>query len=493
MISLPILPILIALPLIGLVFIFLSSEQDENAEQSKKSALWTSASNFFLSLYLPINFDKSIPHFQFVNTFSWFNNDSLRFSLGVDGLSMPFIVLSTFLILACIIFILPQTKKNMKMYLASFLVLESFLIGTFSALDLFSFYIFFESILIPMYLIIGFWGGERRIYSAYKFFLYTLLGSVLMLIAIIFLYQEFGTISIPKLLDYTLPFYIQIWLWIAFFSSFAVKIPMWPFHTWLPDAHVEAPTEGSVILAGILLKLGGYGFIRFNLSILPDASIFFTPFIYFLSVVAIIYTSYIALVQEDMKKLIAYSSVAHMGFVTLGIFSANIQGLHGAIIQMISHGIISAALFFCIGSIYNRYKTKRIDFFGGLNVKLPTFSVVFLVFTLGSIGLPGTSGFVGEYLTLLAVYSKNTMVAFISTLGVILSASYMLKLYKRVFLGGLSENLDKKNDDINIYEICLYIVLVILIFIIGIKPGLILSYTTASLERIIQLYPISIF
>ena len=493
MISLPILPILIALPLIGLVFIFLSSEQDENAEQSKKSALWTSASNFFLSLYLPINFDKSIPHFQFVNSFSWFNNDSLRFSLGVDGLSMPFIVLSTFLILACIIFILPQTKKNMKMYLASFLVLESFLIGTFSALDLFSFYIFFESILIPMYLIIGFWGGERRIYSAYKFFLYTLLGSVLMLIAIIFLYQEFGTISIPKLLDYTLPFYIQIWLWIAFFSSFAVKIPMWPFHTWLPDAHVEAPTEGSVILAGILLKLGGYGFIRFNLSILPDASIFFTPFIYFLSVVAIIYTSYIALVQEDMKKLIAYSSVAHMGFVTLGIFSANIQGLHGAIIQMISHGIISAALFFSIGSIYNRYRTKRIDFFGGLNMKLPKFSVVFLIFTLGSIGLPGTSGFVGEYLTLLAVYSKNTVVAFISTLGVILSASYMLKLYKRVFLGGLSENLDKKNDDINIYEICLYVVLVILIFIIGIKPGLILSYTTASLERIIQLYPISIF
>ena len=493
MISLPILPILIALPLIGLVFIFLSSEQDENAEQSKKSALWTSASNFFLSLYLPINFDKSIPHFQFVNTFSWFNNDSLRFSLGVDGLSMPFIVLSTFLILACIIFILPQAKKNMKMYLASFLVLESFLIGTFSALDLFSFYIFFESILIPMYLIIGFWGGERRIYSAYKFFLYTLLGSVLMLIAIIFLYQEFGTISIPKLLDYTLPFYIQIWLWIAFFSSFAVKIPMWPFHTWLPDAHVEAPTEGSVILAGILLKLGGYGFIRFNLSILPDASIFFTPFIYFLSVVAIIYTSYIALVQEDMKKLIAYSSVAHMGFVTLGIFSANIQGLHGAIIQMISHGIISAALFFSIGSIYNRYKTKRIDFFGGLNIKLPKFSVVFLIFTLGSIGLPGTSGFVGEYLTLLAVYSKNTMVAFISTFGVILSASYMLKLYKRVFLGELSKNLDNKNDDINIFEICLYVVLVILIFIIGIKPGLILSYTTASLERIIQLYPISIF
>ena len=493
MISLPILPILIILPLIGLIFIFLSSEQDEIAEQSKKSALWTSASNFILSLYLPINFDKSIPHFQFVNSFSWFNSDNLRFALGVDGLSMPFVVLSTFLILICIIFLFPQKKKNMKMYLSSFLLLETFLIGTFSAIDLFSFYIFFESILIPMYLIIGFWGGERRIYSAYKFFLYTLLGSVLMLIAIIFLYQEFGTISIPKLLDYTLPFYIQIWLWLAFFSSFAVKIPMWPFHTWLPDAHVEAPTEGSVILAGILLKLGGYGFIRFNLSILPDASIFFTPFIYFLSVVAIIYTSYIALVQEDMKKLIAYSSVAHMGFVTLGIFSANIQGLHGAIIQMISHGIISAALFFSIGSIYNRYKTKQISYFGGLNFKMQKFSVLFLIFALGSIGLPGTSGFVGEYLTLLAVYSKNTMVAFVSTFGVILSASYMLMLYKKVFLGQLSENLDKKNEDVNLYEISVYIILVIIIFIIGIKPGVILNYTTSSLERIIQLYPISIF
>ncbi len=493
MISLPILPILIILPLIGLIFIFLSSEDDEHAEQSKKSALWTSASTFFLSLYLPINFDKSIPHFQFVNTFAWFNNDTLRFSLGVDGLSMPFILLSTFLILICIIFILPQSKKNMKMYLAAFLLLESFLIGTFSAIDLFSFYIFFESILIPMYLIIGFWGGERRIYSAYKFFLYTLLGSVLMLIAIIFLYQEFGTISIPKLLDFTLPFYIQVWLWLAFFSSFAVKIPMWPFHTWLPDAHVEAPTEGSVILAGILLKLGGYGFIRFNLSILPDASIFFTPFIYFLSVVAIIYTSYIALVQEDMKKLIAYSSVAHMGFVTLGIFSANIQGLHGAMIQMISHGIISAALFFSIGSLYNRFKTKEISFFGGLNNKLPKFSVFFLIFTLGSIGLPGTSGFVGEFLTLLAVYSKNTMVAFLATLGVILSASYMLNLYKKVFLGTLSENFDKKNVDVNIYEISVYVVLVLLVFIIGIKPSFILDYTTTSLDRIIQLYPISIF
>ena len=381
----------------------------------------------------------------------------------------------------------------MRMYLASFILLESFLVGTFSAIDLFSFYIFFESILIPMYLIIGFWGGNRRIYSAYKFFLYTLLGSVLMLVAIIFLYQEFGTTSIARLLDYSLPFYIQVWLWIAFFASFAVKVPMWPFHTWLPDAHVEAPTEGSVILAGILLKLGGYGFIRFNLSFLPDASIFFTPFIYFLSVTAIVYTSLIAIVQKDMKKLIAYSSVAHMGFVTLGIFSANLQGLHGAIIQMISHGIISAALFFCIGSIYERYKSKEISKFGGLGQKMPRFSIFFLIFSLGAIGFPGTSGFIGEFLTLVSVYSKSTIVAFISSFGVILAATYMLLLYKNVFLGAINSNIDKKPIQLNFNEVATFSVLAISILIIGIKPNLILSYTTASLERITTLYPIAIF
>ena len=493
MLNLPILPILICIPLIGLIFILLSSENDDFSIQSKRSALWTSGSNFLLSLYLPYNFDKDIPHFQFVNSFGWFNSDNLKFSLGVDGISMPFIVLSTFLILLCIIFIYPQSKKNMRMYLASFILLESFLIGTFSSIDLFSFYIFFESILIPMYLIIGFWGGERRIYSAYKFFLYTLLGSVLMLIAIIFLYQEYGTTSIPRLFDFSLPFYIQIWLWLAFFASFAVKIPMWPFHTWLPDAHVEAPTEGSVILAGILLKLGGYGFIRFNLSILPDASIFFTPFIYFISVIAIIYTSLIALVQDDMKKLIAYSSVAHMGFVTLGIFSSNMQGLHGAIIQMVSHGIISGALFFAIGSIYNRYKTKEINFFGGLGNRMSRFSVFFLIFTLGAIGFPGTSGFVGEYLTLMSVFSKSTTVAFLSATGVILAASYMLILYKRVFLGVTNPNIEKKSEKLNIYELVTYSILTIVIFIIGLKPNLLLDYTTSSLNRIIQLYPISIF
>ena len=492
MFNVPILPLLIVIPLVGVVFVLLSVSSN-NISSAKLSALWTSIINFILSLFLPINFDKTVPHFQFVNSFNWFNNDNLKFALGVDGISLPFIILSTLLIPLCIIFFLNSEKKMIKAYLASFLLIESFLIGAFSAIDLFSFYIFFESILIPMFLIIGIWGGDKRIYSSYKFFLYTFLGSVLMLIAIIFLYQEFGTTEIPKILNFNLPFHIQVWLWLAFFSSFAVKIPMWPFHTWLPDAHVEAPTEGSVVLAGILLKLGGYGFIRFNLSILPDASIFFTPFIFFLSSIAIIYTSLIALVQKDMKKLIAYSSVAHMGFVTIGIFSANIQGVHGAIIQMISHGLISAALFFSIGSIYNRYQTKNIESFGGLNNVMPRLSVFFLIFCLGGIGFPGTSGFVGEFLTLLAVFSKNTFVAFFAAVGVILAAGYMLLLFKKIFLGEINTNILKVKKDLTINEITVFVILVVLIIYIGIQPNYLLDFSTASIERIITLYPISIF
>ena len=453
MFNLPILPMLILIPIFGIVFVLMSVEEG-NSIAAKRYALWTSIINFLLSLYIPINFDQTIPHFQFVNSFSWFNNENLKFSLGVDGISLPFIVLSTFLIPLCIYFMWENKKDKIKLYLSSFLLIESFLIGAFSAIDLFSFYIFFESILIPMYMIIGIWGGERRIYSAYKFFLYTFLGSVLMLVAIIFLYQEFGTTEIPKILNFNLPFYIQIWLWLAFFSSFAVKIPMWPFHTWLPDAHVEAPTEGSVILAAVLLKLGGYGFIRFNLSILPDASIFFTPFIYFLSSIAVIYTSFVALVQTDIKKLIAYSSVAHMGFVTIGIFSANIQGIHGAILQMVSHGLISAALFFSIGSIYNRYHT---------------------------------------FLTLLAVFSKSTIIAFFAAFGIILAAAYMLNLYKKIFLGEINNQVLKEKSDLKINEILIFSSLVFLIILLGIKPNLLLNFSTSSIERIITLYPISIF
>tara|TARA_B100001027_G_scaffold214857_1_gene187768 strand:- start:54 stop:1532 length:1479 start_codon:yes stop_codon:yes gene_type:complete len=492
MFSIPIIPIILIIPIIGIFFVLFSVDV-KNFSTAKMSALWTSIINFLISLYIPINFDKNVPHFQFVNSFSWFNNDNLKFAVGVDGISLPFVILSTFLIPLCIYFMWNSEKKKIKLYLSSFLLIETFLIGAFCAIDLFSFYIFFESILIPMYLIVGVWGGTRRIYSAYKFFLYTLLGSVLMLVAIIFLYQEFGTTEIPKILNFSLPFYIQIWLWLAFFSSFAVKIPMWPFHTWLPDAHVEAPTEGSVILAAILLKLGGYGFIRFNLSILPDASIFFTPFIFFLSVVAVIYTSFIALVQKDMKKLIAYSSVAHMGFVTIGIFSANVQGIHGAILQMISHGLISAALFFSIGSIYNRYNTKDIGFFGGLINIMPKFGVFFLIFSLGSIGFPGSSGFIGEFLTLLAVFSKNTLVACLASLGIILAAAYMLKLYKKVFLGEINNNILSIKDDLKTNEILVFTLLGALIILIGIKPNLLLNFSTTSIERIVTLYPISIF
>ncbi len=492
MINIPILPLLILVPLLGIIFILLSVEDDENFFHAKKSALWTTIINFLLSIYIPFNFDKNVPHFQFVNSFSWLNNENLKFSLGIDGISLPFIILTTFLIPLCVFFIWNIKKEKIKSYLICFLLLESFLIGAFSAIDLFSFYIFFESILIPMYIIIGVWGGKNRIYSAYKFFLYTFLGSVLMLIAIIFLYQEFGTTDIPQILNSSLPFYIQIWLWLAFFSSFAVKIPMWPFHTWLPDAHVEAPTEGSVVLAGILLKLGGYGFIRFNLSMLPDASIFFTPFVFGLSLVAIIYTSLVALVQKDMKKLIAYSSVAHMGFVTLGIFSASLQGLHGAIAQMISHGLISAALFFSIGSIYSRLKTKEINKFSGLNSTMPRLSVFFLIFSLGAIGFPGTSGFVGEFLSLLAVFSHNTYVAFFAATGVIFAAAYMLVLYKNVFLGEANAFVRKIKNDLGINEQIIFSLLVLFIILIGIKPNFLLSFSDSSLERIILLYPISI-
>ena len=488
MINLPILPILICLPLIGLLFILMSSENDENSIQSKKSAIWTSLSNFLLSLYLPLNFNKDIPHFQFVNSFNWFNSDNLKFILGVDGISMPFIVLSTFLILLCVIYIYPQKKKNMRMYLASFILLESFLVGTFSAIDLFSFYIFFESILIPMYLIIGFWGGDRRVYSAYKFFLYTLLGSVLMLIAIIFLYQEFGTTSIARLLDYTLPFYLQVWLWLAFFASFAVKIPMWPFHTWLPDAHVEAPTAGSVLLAAILLKMAGYGFIRFSIGLFPLASDYFTPFIFSLSLIAIIYTSLVALMQEDMKKLIAYSSVAHMGYVTLGIFTLTQQGVQGSLYQMISHGMVSAALFISVGVIYERMHTRLIKSYGGIVTIMPRFAVLLMIFALASLGLPGTTGFIGEFLILIAAFEKNTIVAFIASLGVILGAAYMLWLYRRVVFGKIRNEELKQMKDLNKSEILILVLLALPILYFGFYPDPILKTVNISVENLINNY-----
>ena len=492
MIDWPLLTVIIFLPFLGGIIILFIKEDELTSNNIKWSALLTSIGTFILSLILWLQFDYSNPSYQFQEKFRWFDDFNFLYHIGVDGISLFMILLSTFLTPLCVLASWNNIKKKVKEYMLSFLFLETVMIGMFASIDILLFYIFFEAVLIPMYLIIGIWGGTRRIYASFKFFVYTLLGSVLMLIAIIVMYRNTSSMSIETLQGNFFSFDTQIFLWLAFFASFAVKIPMWPFHTWLPDAHVEAPTEGSVILAGILLKLGGYGFIRFNLSMLPDASIFFTPFIFALSLVAIIYTSVIALVQKDMKKLIAYSSVAHMGFVTLGIFSSNMQGLHGAITQMISHGLISAALFFSIGSIYNIYKTKEINFFSGLGNIMPNLSVFFLIFSLSAIGFPGTSGFIGEFLTLLAVFSNNTFIAFFASTGIILAAAYMLLLYKNVFLGEMNKNVVINKNDIKYNEIFIYSILVILILIIGIKPNILLDYSTSSLERIMSLYPISI-
>ena len=426
----PILSTLIFLPLLGSIFIFLTKKQKNN-QSAIYISLFTSLANFFLALFVWHSFDLSSSEFQFVEEKSWIN-DFIKFKLGVDGISILFIVLTTFITPICIISSVISIKEKIKEFLIAILILETFMIGVFCSLDLVIFYLFFEAGLIPMFLIIGVWGGSRRVYSAYKFFLYTLLGSVLMLAAIITIYWVTGTTDIILIYETKIPNDLQNILWLAFFSSFAVKMPMWPVHTWLPDAHVEAPTAGSVILAAILLKMAGYGFLRFSIPMFPLASDFFTPLIFILSVIAIIYTSLVALMQEDMKKLIAYSSVAHMGFVTLGIFTMTQQGIEGSIFQMISHGIISAALFLCVGVIYERMHTRQIKNYGGIVTVMPKYSIVLMIFTLGALGLPGTTGFVGEFLILIGAFKDNFLVAVIASFGVILGAAYMLWLYKRV-------------------------------------------------------------
>jgi len=377
---------------------------------------------------------------------------------------------------------------RVKEYMIAFLVLETFMIGTFVALDFLLFYIFFEAVLIPMFIIIGVWGGPRRVYSAFKFFLYTLAGSVLLLAALLALYFEAGTTDVPTLMGFDVPAGLQTWLWLAFFASFAVKMPMWPVHTWLPDAHVEAPTAGSVILAGVLLKMGGYGFLRFSLPILPLASEQFVPLIYTLSVIAIIYTSLVALAQDDMKKLIAYSSVAHMGFVTIGIFTATQQGIDGAIFQMLSHGIISAALFLCVGVVYDREHSREIAHYGGLVERMPKFAFVFMVFMLGSVGLPGTSGFVGEFLVLLGAFQDNTWVAMFAATGVILGAAYMLYLYRRVVFGKLEKDYLKTIMDLEPREIAIFAPLVVLVLWMGIWPDPFLRVFDASVSNLLANY-----
>ena len=438
----PILSTIIFLPLLGSLFIFLSTQKNENRSAIYIS-LFTSLANLFLTFFLWYSFDKNFVGFQFIEENNWISG-LIKFKLGIDGISILFIVLTAFITPICIISCIISAKKRLSEFLIAILILETFMIGVFCSLDLIIFYLFFEAGLIPMFLIIGIWGGPRKIYSAYKFFLFTLLGSVLMLAAIIFIYWTIGTTDYTEIYKLKIPQEYQYLLWLAFFSSFAVKTPMWPVHTWLPDAHVEAPTAGSVILAAILLKMAGYGFLRFSLGMFPIASEFFTPLIFTLSIVAIIYTSLVALMQDDMKKLIAYSSVAHMGFVTLGIFTFNKQGIEGSMFQMISHGIISAALFLCVGVLYDRTGTRMIKSFGGVVNYLPNFSLIFIIFVLGALGLPGTTGFIGEFLVLLGAFKINYLVAILASTGVVLCAAYMLWMAKRVVFGNTNNTIISK-------------------------------------------------
>ncbi len=482
--DLNILSLLIILPVVGAIFVLAIRGSDEIAVRNMRQiALATTVITFAVSLLLWINFDYETSSFQFVEKYDWAGG-IMSYQVGVDGISMLFIILSTFL-MPLTILASWGVKTRVKEYMIAFLVLEAMMIGVFSALDLVLFYVFFEAGLIPMFLIIGVWGGKNRVYASFKFFLYTLLGSVLMLVAIMAMYWQAGTSDIIQILkDPPFDANIQTWLWLAFFASFAVKMPMWPVHTWLPDAHVEAPTAGSVILAAILLKMGGYGFLRFSLPMFPLASDYFAPFVFVLSGIAIIYTSLVALRQDDMKKLIAYSSVAHMGFVTMGIFTMTRQGIDGALFQMMSHGLISSALFLCVGVIYDRMHTREIAAYGGLVKRMPAFALVFMLFTMANVGLPGTSGFVGEFLTLLAAFQVNTWLAFAATTGVILSAGYALWLYRRVVFGPLQKDSLKAITDMSGRELIIFMPLIILTILFGVYPSPILDVFASSADHL---------
>ena len=480
----PILSTIIFLPLLGAAFIFLSSQKVEN-KSGVYISIFTSIANLLLVFFLWHSFDKNIVGFQFLEEKNWISG-FIKFKLGIDGISMLFIVLTAFITPICIISCINSVKKRLNEFLIAILVLETFILGVFCSLDLIVFYLFFEAGLIPMFLIIGIWGGPRKIYSAYKFFLFTLLGSVLMLAAIIFIYWSLGTTDYTEIYNIKIPKDYQYLLWLAFFSSFAVKTPMWPVHTWLPDAHVEAPTAGSVILAAILLKMAGYGFLRFSLGMFPIASEFFTPLVFTLSIIAIIYTSLVALMQDDMKKLIAYSSVAHMGFVTLGIFTFNKQGIEGSIYQMISHGIISAALFLCVGVLYDRTGSRMIKSFGGVVNYLPNFSLIFIIFVLGALGLPGTTGFIGEFLVLLGAFKINYLVAILASTGVVLCAAYMLWMAKRVVFGKTNNTSISTLKDINYLEGSILIILCIVSLVFGFYPEPLLNTMDISVNGIIE-------
>ena len=488
--SWPVLSVVTFLPLVGAVFILLvRGEEALVARNARYVALWTSLITFALSLFIWFGFKRGTADFQFLEEVEWLPALGLGYRMGLDGISMPFVLLSTLLTPICVLASWEAITKRVKEYMIAFLVLETLMVGMFCSLDLVLFYVFFEGVLIPMFLIIGVWGGARRVYSAFKFFLYTLLGSVLMLIALLVIYFQTGTTSIPELIEtLSLPREWQLWLWMAFFASFAVKVPMWPVHTWLPDSHVEAPTAGSVILAGVLLKMGGYGFLRFSLPLFPEASEFYTPLIFTLSIIAIIYTSLVALAQEDMKKLIAYSSVAHMGFVTLGTFTLTQQGIEGAMFQMLSHGVVSAALFLIVGVVYDRLHTREIARYEGLADQMPKYALIFMIFMLASVGLPGTSGFVGEFLVIVGAFEVNAWVALLAASGMVLGAAYMLWLYRRAIFGVVRRADLKTMLDVNWREKLVFAPLIALVFWMGIYPSSFIDVMSPSVEKLIADY-----
>ncbi|GEC16025.1 NADH-quinone oxidoreductase subunit M [Nitrobacter winogradskyi] len=485
----PILSVTTFLPAVGAILIYVMARgSDEAASRTARwIALWTTIVTFAVSLLLVTRFDPTNTGFQFVEQATWLAT-GIRYHMGVDGISLPFVILTTALMPLCIVASWKSIARRVPAYMMAFLILETLMIGTFSALDLLLFYVFFEGGLIPMFLIIGIWGGPRRVYATFKFFLYTLLGSVLMLLAIMALYWNAGTTDIPTLMQTSVPYNLQKWAWLAFFASFAVKMPMWPVHTWLPDAHVEAPTAGSVILAAILLKMGGYGFLRFSLPMFPLASHDFAPLVFAMSAIAIVYTSLVALMQEDMKKLIAYSSVAHMGFVTMGIFAGTMQGVHGGVFQMVSHGIVSGALFLCVGVVYDRMHTREIAAYGGLVNRMPLYALVFLIFTMANVGLPGTSGFVGEFLALIGTFKVSIPTAVAATLGVILSAAYALWLYRKIVFGALVKPSLATIKDLTFREGLTLAPLVVLTILFGVYPKPVLDFSAASVQNLVNNY-----
>ncbi len=489
----PLLSLLTWLPMVGVaILLFARGDEKAIAANARWVALWTSLIVFVLSLLLWFRFDTMQPGFQFVESIDWLPEFGIGYRMGVDGISVLFVLLSTALTPVCILASWEAIQNRVREYMVAFLILETMMVGMFCALDFVVFYMFFEAVLIPMFLIIGVWGGTRRVYAAYKFFLYTLLGSVLMLLALIFMWREAGTTDITVLIRTAFDPKVQTWLFLAFFASFAVKVPMWPVHTWLPDAHVEAPTAGSVILAGVLLKMGAYGFLRFSVPMLPHASEFFAPMIFALSIIAVIYTSLVALAQEDMKKLIAYSSVAHMGLVTIGIFTFNVQGIQGALFQMLAHGVVSGALFLCVGVVYDRIHSREINRYGGLASRMPFYAVFFMLFTMASIGLPGTAGFVGEFLVLVGAYKVSFWLALLSGTGMILGACYMLYLYRRTVFGKLTKPDLKFIQDLSPREITVFVPLILLTLWMGIYPSSFTRFFDASVSAMVQQHQMSV-